>query len=69
LTENLGCFTDWQKNLRGVVPVRGTVWLRTASLEQRSSTFAHGAPWGAPKYAWGAPLRKGSQGCITNLSH
>jgi len=23
----------------------------------------------APKYLWGAPLRQGSQGCITNLSH
>jgi len=23
----------------------------------------------APNYAWGAPLRKGSQGCIKNLSH
>jgi len=25
--------------------------------------------WGVPKYAWGAPLRKGTQGCITNFSH
>jgi len=39
------------------------------ALGQRSSTGVHGAPWDAPKYAWGAPLQKGSQGCITNLSH
>jgi len=32
---------------------------------QRSSTGVHGAP----KYAWGAPLRKGSQKCITTLAH
>ena len=37
-------FYGLAKNLRGVVPVRGAVWLRTAGLEQRSSTFAHGAP-------------------------
>jgi len=41
----------------------------TYALYQRSSTGVHGAPYGAPNYAWGAPLRKGSQGCITNLSH
>ena len=38
-------------------------------LDQLSSTGVHGAPWGEPNYAWGAPLRKDSQGCITNLSH
>jgi len=34
-------------------------------LLQRSSTGVHGAR----KYAWGAPLRKGSKRCFTNLSH
>jgi len=38
-------------------------------VEQCSSTGVHGAPQGAPKYAWGAPLRKGSQRCIRNLLH
>jgi len=32
------------------------------NLNQRSSTDVHGAPWGAPKYPWGAPLRKGHKG-------
>jgi len=45
------------------------VVFREHTLEQRSSTGVHGASWGAPKYAWDAPLRKGSQRCITNLSH
>jgi len=36
---------------------------------QLSSTGVHGATKGASKYAWGVPLRKSSQGCITNLSH
>jgi len=27
----------------------------------------HGAPWGAPKYAWGATLCKDSQGSTTSL--
>jgi len=36
-------------------------------LDQRSVTGVHAH--GAPKYAWGVPLRKGSQRCITNLSH
>jgi len=40
-----------------------------SALEQRSSTGVHGAPRGAPKYVWGAPLGKGSQRYITNLSH
>jgi len=39
------------------------------AITQRSSTSVHGAPWEASKYARGAPLPKGSQGCITNLSH
>jgi len=39
------------------------------NVAQCSSTGVYGAPWGAPNYAWGAPLWKGSQGCITNLSH
>ena len=40
-----------------------------STIEQRSSTGVHGIPQGAPKYAWGVPLSKGSQRCITNLSH
>ena len=46
-------------------------WLRFRNncLIQRSSTGVHVALQGAPKYAWGAPLKKGSQRCITNLSH
>jgi len=35
------------------------------TTDQRPSTDVHGAP----KYAWGAPLRKGLQRCITNLSY
>jgi len=38
-------------------------------LEKSSSTGVHGAPKGTPKYAWGAPLRRDSQRCITNLLH
>jgi len=41
----------------------------TSFLHQHSSTGVHVVPQGAPKYAWHAPLRKGSQRCITNLSH
>jgi len=39
------------------------------TLQQRSLTGVNGASSGAPKYAWGEPLRKGSRRCITNLSH
>jgi len=38
-------------------------------LEQRSSTGVHGAPWGAPKYAWvhhwERVHKKSSQTCHT----
>jgi len=43
--------------------------LLTMEISQRSSTGVHGARQVAPKYAWGAPLRKRSQESITNLSH
>jgi len=61
------CFATFRL-LAGILLYRRqsyAVLLALGCIYQRSSADVHGAP----KYAWGAPLQKGSQRCITNLSH
>jgi len=58
----LGCNTDYR--CFGHVAQKYFNFVE-CTVEQRSSTGVRDAPSGASKYAQGAPLRKGSQRCIT----